>query len=82
MCFLSTGPSKNGVRGPESRQKPGEMCVFCLLGSPKSGLGQGADNAQHCICQNQLSFTDTSMKIGSLSVIGLLKKWSKTSFCP
>ena len=30
MRFLSTGHFKNGVRGPESRQKPGERCDFCL----------------------------------------------------
>ncbi|HCI90834.1 MAG TPA: hypothetical protein DHV90_09025 [Lactobacillus sp.] len=27
---MSTGHFKNGVRGPESRQKPGERCDFCL----------------------------------------------------
>ena len=27
---MSTGHSKNGVRGPESRQKPWEMRDFCL----------------------------------------------------
>ena len=34
MRFLSTGHSKNGVCGPESRQKPWEMSHFCLPGSP------------------------------------------------
>ena len=34
--FLSTAASKNGVRGPESRQKPGKMCDFCLPMTQKS----------------------------------------------
>ena len=34
---MSTGHSKNGVCGPESRQKPREMCDFCLPDTPKMG---------------------------------------------
>ena len=34
--FLSTAASKNGVRGPESRQKPVEMSDFCLPSIPNS----------------------------------------------
>ena len=35
MWFLSTGWSKIVPRSLESRQKPEEMCDFCLPGSPK-----------------------------------------------
>ncbi len=34
---MSTGHSKNGVRGPVSRQKPREMCDFCLPDTSKMG---------------------------------------------
>ena len=34
--FFVYGWSKFGVRGLESRQKPGEMCDFCLPDTPKS----------------------------------------------
>ena len=34
---MSTGHFKNGVRGPESRQKPWEMRDFCLPVTPKMG---------------------------------------------
>ena len=34
---MSTGHSKNGVRGPVSRQKPWEMRDFCLPDTSKMG---------------------------------------------
>ena len=36
VSFLSTGWSKIGVRGPESRQKPVGMSDFCLPSIPNS----------------------------------------------
>ena len=133
VWFLSTADSKIGVRGPESRQKPGKMCDFCLPMTPKSvcatpKVEQNLEKLRKCSTRlpstkhfglrlranlrNQrfdrkrsqvqrlnrwcaalhlaksLSFTDTSMKMGMLSVNGLFQKcrlrtkWSKMAVCP
>ena len=41
---MSTGHSKNGVRGPESRQKPWEMRDFCL--PPGQNPGRAASKVE------------------------------------
>ena len=56
MWFLSTGWSKFSARGTESRQKRGEMCDFCLPGSPKSAraaskVEQNLQNLEKCSTQ-------------------------------
>ena len=51
--FFVYGWSKFGVRGLESRQKPGKICNFCLPDSPKPGCAvlkveQNLQNLEKC----------------------------------
>ena len=55
-CCLIRRCPKNGARDLESRQKPGEMCDFCLPGSPKSAraaskVEQNLQNLEKCSTQ-------------------------------
>ena len=89
---MSTGHSKNGVRGPVSRQKPREMCDFCLpdtskMGCATSKVEQNIEKLRKCSTADSkfgprdLESRTKSPKIGKNVLLCYLRQNSAVSDC-